>query len=474
MIDFPEDLSLAELVIEYQRREKRNRFLTLFADKSLYPKHNLFFKMGKAFKQRLFMAGNRTGKTTAALCEVVMHMTGIYPNDWEGHRFDRAPEFWIVGRDSKTIKDTLQPMLLGKVGEPGTGLIPDDLLDSESMTQATVMSSGIDAFRVRHSSGGWSYAQFRSAQAGRAAFQGTERSILIDEECPRDVYEECLLRTMTGGNIMMLSFTPLFGLTDLIQTFYNGVFVAGDHDLGHRKFVIQTTMDECPHLSPQDIEEILASCHPSQREARRNGVPELGAGFIYPVPEEFITVEPFEIPQHYKRLYGMDVGWKNTAACWIAVDPDTNTKYVYAEYKRGEVEPTIHTQAIKTKGNWIPGIIDSAANGSGQADGKKLKEMYEELGLKLENANKAVEAGLFTCYDGLSRGEIKVFSNCTEFLKEYRQYKRDKNGKVKKENDHIMDAFRYGIMKIEKAITKPVPKAYIQNNKVSPMSRTGW
>lgn len=465
---------LSELIQEYERRERRNRFLTLFADEKKYPKHRLFFSSGKIYRQRLFLAGNRTGKTTAALCEVVMHLTGEYPENWEGHRFDKAPEFWIVGRDGKTLKDTLQVMLLGKIGEFGSGLVPNDKLDHKSLSDATKTSSGVESFRVKHITNAWSYVQFRTAESGRAAFQGTERSILIDEECPSDVYEECLLRTMTGNNILMLTFTPLTGMTELLKNFYEGQFKPGDMQLGKGKYVIQTSMDECPHLDKDAVEEILASCHPSQRDARRMGIPELGAGSIYPLAEKDILVESFEIPAHYKRLYALDVGWHNTAAVWIAIDPDTDTIYVYAEYKRGQVEPTIHAAAIKAKGAWIPGIIDSAAAGSGQADGKKLLDMYEEAGLKLENANKGVAAGIFTCYDGLSKGQIKVFNNCTQFLDEFREYKFGKDGKPLKVNDHLMDAFRYAIMKKDRAIVRQQRAVHIHDSRVSPMSRTGW
>ena len=55
------DFELHELIQEHQRREQRNRFLTLFADKEKYPKHNMFFSMGAKYRQRLFLAGNRVG-----------------------------------------------------------------------------------------------------------------------------------------------------------------------------------------------------------------------------------------------------------------------------------------------------------------------------------------------------------------------------------------------------------------------------
>ncbi len=35
---------------------------------------------------------------------------------------------------------------------------------------------------------------------------------------------------------------------------------------------------------------------PHQLEARMNGIPTLGSGAIYPVPEEDIICDPFQIP----------------------------------------------------------------------------------------------------------------------------------------------------------------------------------
>jgi hypothetical protein len=43
-------------------------------------------------------------------------------------------------------------------------------------------------------------------------------------------------------------------------------------------------------------------------------------------------------------------------------------------------------------------------------------------------------------------GRLKVFSTCRNFLSEFRIYRRDDNGKIVKENDHLMDAARYLIM----------------------------
>ena len=43
----------------------------------------------------------------------------------------------------------------------------------------------------------------------------------------------------------------------------------------------------------------------------------------------------------------------------------------------------------------------------------------------------------------LDGGQLKVFENMDDWWGEYRIYRRDKNGKVIKKKDHLMDATRY-------------------------------
>jgi len=55
--------------------------------RELYPKHLEFFRAGAAHKERAFIAGNRCGKTVAGGYETTLHLTGLYPDWWEGRRF---------------------------------------------------------------------------------------------------------------------------------------------------------------------------------------------------------------------------------------------------------------------------------------------------------------------------------------------------------------------------------------------------
>ena len=84
--------------------------------------------------------------------------------------------------------------------------------------------------------------------------------------------------------------------------------------------MVSCTWDDVPHLSREVKEELFASIPPHQRDARAKGVPALGSGSIYPVPESDVVVADFAIPAHWPRAYGMDVGWNRTAIVWAALD----------------------------------------------------------------------------------------------------------------------------------------------------------
>ena len=46
----------------------------------------------------------------------------------------------------------------------------------------------------------------------------------------------------------------------------------------------------------------------------------------------------------------------------------------------------------------------------------------------------------------MSTGKLKVFASLGNWLQEFRLYQRDNEGRVVKQNDHLMDATRYFIV----------------------------
>lgn len=491
LLSLPERVALlneaAVLSAEMARRDKY-KFRQYYPDtgpyrRDLYTAAMQFFDAGARYPERLLMGGNRTGKTDAASFEVTCHLTGIYPHWWKGRRFNGPTEWWAAGDTATTTRDILQLALYGPMKEaPRTGMIPAHLI--AHITPKNSIPMGIETIWVKHISGKMSTIQFKSYDQKRDAFQGTSKNIWFDEECPQDVYTEALLRTLTmeiGGErtsgIMIVTFTPVEGLTPFVQSWLENavmfdmygqsqpaeaqMFAGNDEDAlekvseigesvavpieARQKFITLVSWDEVPHLSEAARAQMLASIPPYQRAARTRGIPNLGAGVIYPIPEEEIKVKPFEIPDHWPRGFGMDVGWNWTVAVWGAYDREAAIWYIYRTHARSHAEPPVHAEGIRAAGDWIPGRIDPAANGRSQVDGKQLLQLYgpQGLGLKIDIANNGVEAGIFEVWTMMTSGRFKVFSSLSPWFTEYRMYRRNEKGQVVKKNDHLMDATRY-------------------------------
>src|SRR3954470_2168731 len=91
-----------------RRRNSRNKLRTYYPDegplrRELYQKHLEFFRLGSKHPERLFLAANRVGKTEGAgAYETTLHLTGLYPDWWEGKRFSGPIKGWAAGDTSKT------------------------------------------------------------------------------------------------------------------------------------------------------------------------------------------------------------------------------------------------------------------------------------------------------------------------------------------------------------------------------------
>ena len=92
---------------------------------------------------------------------------------------------------------------------------------------------------------------------------------------------------------------------------------------------------------------------------------------IYPIPDSGIVIKEFAIPDHWPRAYGLDIKWNTVAVLWGARDPQTDMLYFFSEYF-AEADPAIHAAAIRSRADWILGLVDPASNGRSQVDGQRL------------------------------------------------------------------------------------------------------
>lgn len=480
-----DDIELLRLLEEQDRRKKCRKLWSYYPDtgplrRELYPKHMAFFEAGAKYRERLLMGGNRTGKTEGTGgCETTYHLTGQYPPWWNGRRFNRPIKAWAAGTTSKTTRDIIQFKLFGEKNEIGTGLIPGEFIHGKPTSKAGVPDA-FDTALIKHKSGGYSQLVLKSFDQGRKAFEGNEVDVIwLDEEPPIEVYTECLIRTAdtTGtdshSGIIMLTFTPLEGMSETVLAFLPNGEIQERAD--NTKFVVMVGWDDVPHLTEETKAQLLASTPLYQRDARSKGIPQLGSGAIYPVPESEIVVPDFIIPDHWPRAYGMDVGWNRTAAPFGAWDRESDIVYLYSEHYRGQAEPSIHADSIKARGKWVPGVMDPAARGRSQDDGIQLIQKYKDLGLDIEVANNTVESGIYEVWQRLSTGRLKVFKSMTNWLSEYRLYRRDEKGRIVKQNDHIMDGTRYLIMSgLSRAKVKPFEKPKSGAGYYSGGGSSGW
>jgi phage terminase large subunit-like protein len=444
-------IALLDFLEEENRRKRENRYLSFFPDegefaRKCYPKHIAFLQAGAKYSQRAFIAANQVGKTTAGSYETALHLTGLYPDWWEGKRFNHAINSVAAGDTSKTTRDIQQRALLGSALEIGTGMIPKHTIVRVIPKAGT--PDAVDKVYVKHISGGISCLTFKSYDQGREAFQGTTEHVAWLDEEPSDarIYSEVVTRTATTSGTVICTFTPLSGLSEVVLSFLPDGAMPIDGIANAFKFVVMASWDDVPlgQISQEKRKELMSSYLPYEIEARTKGIPCIGAGKVYPVSEADFVVEPFNLPHTWPRMYGLDPGWQRTGAVFAAIDPNTNTTYVYAEYYRAQAEPSAHAATIRAYGAWMNGVIDYA--GANQTDGRKVKDQFLAEGLNLYNADKSVEAGILCVYRALCEGRLKVFNNCSNWLKEFRVYRYDDKGNVVKKNDHLMDPTRYVMM----------------------------
>lgn len=450
-LSLPEKLDLLRELEELAEHQSGRQLFSYFPDKGplrreLYAKHLKFFAAGKENRERAMIAANRVGKTEGAGgYEVALHATGLYPDWWPGRKWARGLSILCAGDTGTTTRDIIQKKLLGLPGQFGTGLLPKDTIIKT--TAKSGVPEAVESIHVRHSSGDVSIIQLRSFDQRRDAFQGTERDLIwLDEEPPGDVYTECLYRTTTTGGAVLCTFTPLSGASDVVLQYMPEL--AGDLVDVKPKWSINVGWNDVPHIDEATKEELIAATPPHEVEARTQGIPSLGSGLIYRVPQSSYVLESgsVKLSSFWPRAYGLDVGWNRTAAVWGAWNPADDTVYIFAEHYVAQAEPAVHASSILARGDYIPGAIDPAAAGANQKDGSRLIDEYSNMGLFLVPADNAVEAGIMAIYRRLSEGRLKIFDNCVNLLAEMRVYRRDENGKIVKKNDHACDALRYLIM----------------------------
>lgn len=179
-----------------------------------YAKQAEFHTMGAEKRERMLSAGNQLGKTLSAANEVAMHLTGRYPDWWQGKRFTRGNN-WLAGSESGELtRRGVQRYLFGRdpKKDPGTGAIPKDCIINLNWSRH--VNEFIDTAKVRftdaHGVATTSTISLKSYDQGRGKWQAdTVDGAWFDEEPPQDIYMEGLTRTNAAFGPVIVTCTLL-------------------------------------------------------------------------------------------------------------------------------------------------------------------------------------------------------------------------------------------------------------------------
>ena len=414
-------------------------------------------------QQRLLMAGNRVGKSFCGAMEIAYHATGKYPSWWAGKRFNRPVRCWAGGVSNETTRDVCQKELVGQPDDPtarGTGSIPLNSI-GDTVRKAGVPNA-INSVVVKHITGGYSRIGFKAYEMGKEKWMGESIDVIwLDEEPPPSIYSQALTRTADKGGIVFMTFTPEQGMTETVAQFINNI--------KDGQALLQATWDDAPHMTDTVRKQILEALPPHERKMREKGIPVLGSGLVFPLPEEDLLCDPIDIPDHWPRLCGIDFGWDHpTAVAWIAWDRDSDIVYVYDSYSLRQETVPVHASAINARGKWIPVIWPMDGRQADKGSGKNLTEQYRKesvnmlrehfsnppsQGMKEGTGGNSVEAGIMQMLTRFQTKRLKFFKNQGKLLEELRMYHR-KEGKIVPIHDDVISALRYCVMSLRKARVK--------------------
>ena len=438
--------SIARIDAILAARKKNDKLAAYNSGRKKHKKQLAFHRCKK--RNRWVFGGNRSGKTECGAVEAIWLAHGIHP--W---RKNRKNVFgWVVSLSQQVQRDVAQSKILHY-------LPPEWIVDITMLSGRKDSPSGgvIDQIKIKNVFGGISTIGFKSCDQGREKFQGSSLDFVwFDEEPPRDIYEECLMRVMDRRGDIFGTMTPLKGMTFI----YNEIYLNRKNN--PEVWCQFMSWEDNPFLSKQEIKLLEGALDGPSLDSRRYGKFSSGEGLVYPEFDPAVhVIPPFPIPPEWQDTISIDPGLNNPlSAHWYAVDWDGNI-YVVAEHFAAGRDVDFHARSIKhicglmgwksdSKGRYCA-LIDSAANQRTLASSKSVAELFCDNGILVNtNVNKDVFSGICRVKEYLKRGngraDIYIFDTCRNMIEEFLTYSWGSGDSPKKVDDHCMDELRYYIM----------------------------
>lgn len=451
-----------------------------------YRPHESQFKFHSSHKKkRLYIGGNRSGKTTAGVTEAIWRASCTHPYRPDlnalGPTRGRVIAVDFVNGVEKIIFPQYKQWCPGSLLKGGSW---ENAYDKYLRTLTFANGSTIE---------------FMSYDQDLDKFAGTSRHwIHFDEEPPQPLYVENLARIIDTDGDFWITMTPVEGMTWI----YDDLYEHNVNNLDGKVLVIEVNSLENPFLSQGAIENFLDSVDEDETTSRIGGKFVQVGGRIYKnfdpttYNEEtklgglHVLREPIDNPSLYFKNWlwvcSLDHGLNNpTAVLWTAFDVNGFAVTFEEHYRR---EWTVDQHALKIReivkrhgrppDLWIADPSITARNG---VTGTSIHEEYIKYGIPWTLGNNDVKSGIIrvkkylnpTKYVG-SRTHplfvdaedkdkatfpmLRITPNCNNLIAEMKRYrwKTYSNKKLTFENnaydephkkdDHACDSLRYAIM----------------------------
>lgn len=287
-----------------------------------------------------------------------------------------------------------------------------------------------------------------SAESGREKFQGGSVSLVVlDEEHPKDIFDESMLRCIDLKGRVVCTMTPLKGIT-----WVHDVFIENPQ-IGYGACTI-TGLDN-PFVSSVKMRKAIAHMSEASQRSRLFGEFTNQQGLVYQEFNRNIhVVESFEIPDHWAKDRAIDFGVRNPFAClFFAHDERDDVIHVYREYYQTEKTSLENGHALNNIARRYNESYRWTVADPESRDGRLT--LSRECSIETHPAPKhlgVVETINWVkerlALDASGKPHLVVHDNCKNLIREFRLYKwaqSDKGDRPIKANDHALDALRYEI-----------------------------
>ena len=407
---------------------------------------------------RILTAGNRAGKTDCMVVEFIWVASDTHPYRPRPAKWGHGPvQLRIIVVDvAKGVEQIMLPKF--KRWMTRDMLIDgswDKSWDSKNLVLTFSNGSTID---------------FLTYQMTLEKFGGVPRHMIgFDEEPPRTLFNESLMRLKDFDGIWVIAATPVNGI-DWIYDLLVEPSLEGNLD---EVKVFELSARDNPYLLGGNDEKFYIGMDKEERSIREDGKYVARSGLVFPHFKDNLL--------HHVRLRDwkgrkvahyttVDHGWNNpTAWLWICVFTD-GTAHVFAEHYKSETKISEHARIVKEREReWgipedeIIRVGDPAMHQHNAVNGMTFIQTYSTHGVYIgtEGITNDVMVGVEKLQDWFAIDEktgyskLTISPNCKDLIRELKKlrwatyestkmaYSKNKQELIHKKDDHAFDALRY-------------------------------